>query len=256
MWGCDTELKGWLRRGALGVVALCSLLLVLMVTKLGYDAAFPPLPPPQRKYVPPEGVMVVAGGGPLGCDFSGIPGAVPTGLMPLEGKSSVRLQIPNAYLFSPEIVEVGALGSRGAVLMYVRLDTFQPDRRPFGSRRPVGQPDEATILLWSIRPLAESLALLEKSYPYIPPFQTKEAEDLTVSRRDRDETSLYSKNERGIQDVFVCINSRKGNNPYCNHNFFHKKAGVSLTYSRSELRKWKEIRIKTKKFVDCIVSSG
>lgn len=79
-----------------------------------------------RQYVPPKGMQIVKGSGPLGCDFSGIDSPIITGVMPRVREPSVKLQLPRAYLMGRGYIADGTLGADGTLLMQMKADQFVP----------------------------------------------------------------------------------------------------------------------------------
>lgn len=248
----------WLQVLGAGVVLLVAVLAAI-VMKNSRDAERV-----TRQYIPPKGMQVVRGSGPLGCDFSGIDSPIITGVMPRVREQSVKLQVPRAYLVGRGQIADGSFGADGTVLMQMKADQFDPypDSEQHLTQESARQ-QLLTVLIWQFGQLADVAQKRAEFNAAVKPGtafnEVPQANGLLkfeyVPRQNKE---IYVAREAGqITDVVECrVNTGSGldaPSPNCEHMTSASSLDVSISYYKTRLDDWKAIKERTSKFLACMI---
>lgn len=202
---------------------------------------------------------MVAGGGPLDCDFSKVDGPILTGVLPRHQRPSLNLQVPRGYLKNP--ITDGEQGADGTVLMFMNMETFLPERKPLPSEPSDNlneverQRNQLMMLVWDAATPSAILENLARSYQ----VNVRIAEGLsegfvTMASKHGDKDLSVSISENEIRDVMLCDSQSSVKYPGCQHYFRFNEIDVQLDYRRIHLEDWRTVRQRSERFLQCIIS--
>ena len=206
--------------------------------------------------------------GPLSCDFSGETSSlVNTEITNLDIEGAV-LEFPEDYVFSLPF-KSGEL--RDALLLRADVNDFSsyPKRKQFledGTyKQQVGIRDWMSILVDSKLPLSTIWERrLISAYDDITSENYKEIEvklkPTTIGLlkpekpsdtflRDRD--IFVNKHGADIEDIIMCSKNGSVPSPSCGHIFEVEAYDIQITYARTELPRWKELRNGVSQLLQC-----
>ncbi|TAU35282.1 hypothetical protein ELH27_36735 [Rhizobium leguminosarum] len=217
-----------------------------------------------RQYVPPKGIQIAKGSGPLGCDFSGIDSPIITGVMPRVGEPSVKLQVPKAYLPGPFYPKDGTLAGDGTLLLMMKADGFDP--YPVREQRLTEEKARQQwlmALIWQFGPLegiAQSRAEFDAGAKPGTKFEEVPQANGLIKYEflPRQNKQVYiARDSAKITDVVECdVNTGSGldvSSPGCKHMTSASGLDVSISYYRTRLDDWGTIKERMSKFLACMI---
>lgn len=252
-------MKKWQQVFGAGAVLLIAVLAVSVMNN--YSEATPAAP----QYIPPSGLKVVEGSGPLGCDFSGVDSPIITGVLSRVNEPGVRLQVPRAYLVGRGHIADGTLGSDGTVLMQMKADQFAPypDNEQHLNQESARQ-QLLTVLIWQFGKLADiAQKRAEFNAAAEPGTSFREVPQanglLKYDYVPRQNKEIYVAREAGrITDVVECrANTGSGldvPSPNCEHMTSASGLDVSITYFKTRLNDWKTLKGRVSNFLTCMTT--
>nr|WP_298097899.1 hypothetical protein [uncultured Shinella sp.] len=216
------------------------------------------------QYVPPAGMTIVKGSGPLGCDFSAVDSPILTGTLRQVDRPDTKIQLPRTYLPGPFYPKDGQIGADGTLLMHMQVERFTPyPIQDMRGKIAKGEDDWIMLLITQIKPLewiaqftAEFNSGKEKGTRFTEIPQANGLLKLDYAPLTLQKDTYVARENSHVTDVIACFVNNDPQTklyPNCQHMTSASGIDIEIVYPMRELKNWKVLRERTRKFIACMI---